>query len=267
MTDKKSFLMYKSWAPIFAELNEADAGALIKMIFSYQTEEGYEPEGSSILKAIFSMMRMQLDENDERYEEIVKVRSEAGKKGGRPKKEQPETAQNEESNEKQMKANAFLKKQKKLIGREGKGREGKSRDEMGKEEVGGEGEGPEGEEPMNPPTDPPAFPRELSLVLDDGSDWAPDPDYYAQLKTAYADIDVDAELRKMRTACLADPKKRRSKEHVAAFVQKWLRNAEKDKTEQPAQPRAPAKGFDGFEHRPYNDDFYAAIERAAAIGG
>lgn len=128
-------------------------------------------------------------------------------------------------------------------------------------EVEAEGESLRGG--TTPPADPPA----AALILEDGSTWVPEPELYAQIKTAYADIDVDAEFRKMAAACLADPRKRRSKEHVSSFVLKWLRNAEKDQTDQPKETRPPntkaRKGFDDFESRNYTNDEIDRLEMLA----
>lgn len=133
-----------------------------------------------------------------------------------------------------------------------------------------EEESPRGGE-TQPADQPAGLAHDLALILEDGTDWLPEPELYDQLKTAYADIDVDAELRRMRAACLIDPKKRRSAKTVRSFVLKWLRNAEKDQTEQPKETSPPnstaRKGFGDFEQRNYDDDFYAALERQAALGG
>lgn len=277
MSDKKSFLMYKSWGPIFAELSPEEAGNLVKMIFADQTGEDCDVDASPILKAIFAMMKQTFDENDDRYEEIVKARSEAGKRGGRPRKEPEAEPEKTEKQNKANESNCFLKKQmkaKKAIGEERIGEERIGKDRLGKEEVGEDRDGPEGEEAQRAeelPADPPAAHADLALVLEDGSEWTPDDEYLADLKKAYGCLDVEEEFRRMRLATRGDPKKRRSAAGIKTFVQRWLRNAEKDQTEQPKETRPPnstaRKGFGDFEQRQYDDDFYAALERQAALGG
>ena len=96
MSDKKSFVMYESWGAAIEKMSNEQAGELIKAIYSYQKDPDAVPEDPA-LAFVFELIKQQLDTDSQRYKEACAARSEAGKKGGRPK------------------ANAFLKKQKKLI--------------------------------------------------------------------------------------------------------------------------------------------------------
>ncbi len=100
---KSSFLLSNDHKEIFDALPPEKAGALIQAVFAY--EAGNDPNLSDDLKIAFIPIRQWLDKNRESYETVCKERSEAGKKGGRPKKQK--------DNEESKKSNCFLEKAKK----------------------------------------------------------------------------------------------------------------------------------------------------------
>jgi hypothetical protein len=100
---KNSFLLSNDHKEIFDALPPEKAGALIRAVFAY--EIGEIPDLSDDLKIAFIPIRQWLDRNRESYENVCKERSEAGKKGGRPKKQK--------DSEENKKSNCFLEKAKK----------------------------------------------------------------------------------------------------------------------------------------------------------
>lgn len=80
---KKSFVLYSDQKGIFDKLTDDQAGRLIKHIYSYVNDE--YPEGDFVTELAFESIKSQLKRDLKKYDEIKKKRSEAGKKGGRPK--------------------------------------------------------------------------------------------------------------------------------------------------------------------------------------
>ncbi len=86
MADKKSFVFYKSWLPLFEGMTDEQAGKLFKAICSYQSGEDVERPNDRLLGAIYDMIAAQFAEDDAKYEETCQKNAENGRKGGRPKK-------------------------------------------------------------------------------------------------------------------------------------------------------------------------------------
>ena len=84
MSDKKSFVMHESWGAAFEKMSDAQAGELIKAIYAYQKDPDAVPEDPA-LAFVFELIKQQLDADSQRYKDACAARSEAGKKGGRPK--------------------------------------------------------------------------------------------------------------------------------------------------------------------------------------
>lgn len=114
MANKNSFSIYKSWKTQVDMLTDEQAGIILKAVLAYQNGEEL-PEMDNLLKIVFSFLKNQFEEDEEEYadtcekgKEISEKRSEAGKMGGRPKKQIEEKANG--FSEKQM---LFDEKQKK----------------------------------------------------------------------------------------------------------------------------------------------------------
>jgi len=97
--DKKTFVAYTDWIDTFEELSNDDAGKLIKHLLRYVNDLNPEPP-DILIKMCFIPIKQQLKRDLKRWEEIKATRSEAGKLGGRPKKQT-----------KAKKANGFFEKQ------------------------------------------------------------------------------------------------------------------------------------------------------------
>ena len=105
--EKNSFLLYDEYAEHFLLLSMEQRGVLITAIFAYCRKEEL-PIMDGTVNMAFSFIKAQLLRDNERYEEIIKKRSDAGKLGGRPKKQTKAKKANDFS-EKQTKANESKK--------------------------------------------------------------------------------------------------------------------------------------------------------------
>ena len=76
---KKSVVIYDSWGELFSGLPDEKAGKLIKAIADYSFK-GKKDIDDPVVEAMFGMIRMKLDEDAAAYEEVIRQRSEAGKK-------------------------------------------------------------------------------------------------------------------------------------------------------------------------------------------
>ncbi len=65
--NKKSFVMYSSWIPLFEGLDDEKAGQLIKAICTYQNDPTAEPT-DPVIAAVFSMIKVTLDADKAKYE-------------------------------------------------------------------------------------------------------------------------------------------------------------------------------------------------------
>ncbi len=90
---KETFIVKTAWGSVFDDLSDAQAGALIKAIFSYEAE-GEKPKITDpAVKMAFKFVCLDLDVFDEKYRQKCKTNRENGAKGaeygqlgGRPKK-------------------------------------------------------------------------------------------------------------------------------------------------------------------------------------
>lgn len=74
--DKKSFIMYESWATLIADLPQEQAGDLVKAICCFQTGKEYKVKDPTV-NAIWSMIRNKMQEDQEAYEGVKQRRRDA----------------------------------------------------------------------------------------------------------------------------------------------------------------------------------------------
>lgn len=98
---RDSFVVYTEWGAQFELLSDKQRSDLIMAIFDYQREKPVQ-ELDAATSMAFSFIKSALDRDAEKWEEVREKRREAGKLGGRPKKQ-----------EKAKKAKGFSEKQKK----------------------------------------------------------------------------------------------------------------------------------------------------------
>lgn len=80
-SEKKTIVVYSDWAAIFDQLEDHEAGKLIKHFFKYVNDENPELD-DRLLKMAFEPIKLQLKRDLSKWEETKKRRAEAGRKGG-----------------------------------------------------------------------------------------------------------------------------------------------------------------------------------------
>lgn len=92
---RDSFILYTSYLEQIESMSIEQRGILFTALIRYAG--GMElPEMDGATKMAFGFIRAQIDRHWEKYDEVCRKRSEAGKKGGRPKKEEPVIREEEE---------------------------------------------------------------------------------------------------------------------------------------------------------------------------
>ena len=85
MADKKSFVFYHEWGEILKKLPVEEVGNITLALIDY-SERGVNPTLSPVADIAFTAFKQAIDRDSKRWKETCQVRSENGKKGGRPKK-------------------------------------------------------------------------------------------------------------------------------------------------------------------------------------
>lgn len=81
---RDSFVLYTRYADQINLLGIEQRGTLLSAIYAYVMNEEL-PDMDGMTKMAFSFIKSQLDTDFEKYDEVCRKRSEAGKAGGRPK--------------------------------------------------------------------------------------------------------------------------------------------------------------------------------------
>lgn len=79
--DKKSFIGYCDWERTFDFLSDEEAGKLIKHFFAYINDKDPILD-DRLLQMAFEPIKLQLNRDLSKYEEVKRKRSEAGRQGG-----------------------------------------------------------------------------------------------------------------------------------------------------------------------------------------
>ena len=72
MAEKKSFLMYKSWAPLVEGMQDDQAGILFKAVFAYQMT-GVEPDRDSAIFPMFNLFKSLFEQDQAAYEKTCET--------------------------------------------------------------------------------------------------------------------------------------------------------------------------------------------------
>ena len=92
---KPSFVMYVEHGEQMEDLTMEQRGMWITAIYDY-VRYGKAEIADPVVKMLFTTNRQHLDRDAKKYEERIRKCSEAGKKGGRPPKHEPDTQPNDE---------------------------------------------------------------------------------------------------------------------------------------------------------------------------
>lgn len=114
---KDSFIIYTKYEEQISLLSDTQAGVLFRALLCYQGDKCL-PTMDGLTNMIFTVIRQQIDADNQAYEHICRTRKAAGAKGGRPSKsltnkgnkaKKPNGFESEE--EKAKKPNGFSKNQ------------------------------------------------------------------------------------------------------------------------------------------------------------
>ena len=91
-------ILRNDWAPILREMKDADAGKLLKTLYSYHLSEEIPSDLSPECRMFFLMAKPFFDRNREKYRATCERNRKNGARGGRPRKDpSPEEGENDES--------------------------------------------------------------------------------------------------------------------------------------------------------------------------
>lgn len=97
MAEKSSFVLYTRYREQINMLNDEQAGQLMKAIFDYQAM-GEAAIEDPVVAMLWSVMKQQLDIDNEKYQETCAKRKEAGAKGGKSKNSKSENKEAKQAN-------------------------------------------------------------------------------------------------------------------------------------------------------------------------
>lgn len=237
---RDSVLFYRSFWEAIRELEPEGQAKLLKAIMDYGLD-GIDPEIDGLERALFCLMRPQIDANNRRYEN--------GKIGGRPRKQEktkPEPSQNQretkpEPNQNQTGTKAKAKEKEKV---------------KDKEKV-------KEKENTSAPDD--ESPCAGSFLLNDGTEYAVSENDVETFQQLYPGIDVRQELRAIEAWCLANPKNRKTRSGASRFLNGWLSRSQN--RAKPMQPSKPVNRFHNFDQRDTDYDALLMQEEKELYGG
>jgi hypothetical protein len=98
MTDKKSFILYIERRKEIEMLSNEQCGILFKAIFEYADTGNVIDIDDLAVKLMFSVFKAQINREAEKWEEVRKRRSEAGKKSGESRRNKSEQNRTKRTN-------------------------------------------------------------------------------------------------------------------------------------------------------------------------
>lgn len=195
----------------YQKLNDTEFGRLVRAALRYKAT-GAEPTDLGREALLWDGMRLDIDRDNEAYAKTVKARSDAGKRGGRPKKEE------ENASDKKQKKQMLFSESKKSQDKE----EDKDKDKDKEKEIYITAQSRNGSGQESAQISPQAASVVIKIPLNDGAEYPLTDADVAEYQQLYPAVDVVAELRKMRGWVLADPKRRKTARGVRRFVNGWL---------------------------------------------
>lgn len=184
------------WGEALGLLSDTEAGRFAKALWKYAaTGEAGTLTGRE--QMLFALVLADLRREAEHRERISALRSEAGRRGGRPR------AESKTSNGLSPKADES--NQSETESRKEKDRTQTKEPETGCAEGGGAASTPV-----------------ITLPLNDGSEWPVDADLAGQWRELYPAVDVEQALRSMRGWLLANRTRRKTARGIERFAAAWL---------------------------------------------
>lgn len=88
----------------------------------------------------------------------------------------------------------------------------------------------------------------ITILLNDGSEFGIEEDYFNQMKGLFPGVDVLSELRKMSAWAINNPTKRKTKKGIKRFIGTWLSSAQDNATKNSNNKVVSNKGFQGRQY-------------------
>lgn len=234
MADKKSFVMYSSWATMITEMPDEQAAQLIKAICAHQIGKEYTITDPMVC-AVYSMIEEQMNADADSYAERCQKRSENAKRQWEQKQKDADASEKMQmhasaSEKMQVHASAFQKMQMHASA-------GDTDTESDSEYESDTESDSDKElntlkntsysscsERFENPSEPEADVE--AIQLNDGSDWRPTQKDYEEWQRLFPAVDVPEQFRKMRSWSLSNPALRKTKRGIKRFVNTWLSRAQ-----------------------------------------
>lgn len=111
-----------------------------------------------------------------------------------------------------------------------------------------------------------------ALILNDGSEWRPTEALFAEYVRLYPNVDVKQQFNVMRSWCLSNPKKRKTKRGITRFVNSWLTREQDKGYRRPAdngsyQQRQSESGYSGDIFERLANESREDVEKRKRRGG
>ena len=86
---RDSLILYTAYLEKFQKLSDEQFGRLVRAMLEYQSSGVIPVIGDAAVALSFDVVKVDLDKNNDKYDKVVQRNRENGKKGGRPKQENP----------------------------------------------------------------------------------------------------------------------------------------------------------------------------------
>lgn len=110
---KTSFVLPTDCLEDLADFSDEEAGELFRAILEYANSQIETEFSDRAMKMYFNRIKKYIDCANENYEKVIQARSEAGSRGGRPKKSDVEKQKKQKLFEESKKSKSFFEKAKK----------------------------------------------------------------------------------------------------------------------------------------------------------
>ena len=244
MEGKDSFILYTKYIHTFNMLTNEQAGHLIKHILNYVNdlipEEQEDNIEDPVVRIAWVSIKLDLKAALVKWRDTCKKRSDAGKKGGRPKKEEKQT--------KPKKANALFEKQT------------KPKKADNDNEYDNDNDYVLSNDNNNVSKDTMAAisndNRQPTIILPCLSNYnhpifEEDIEHYKEL---YPAVDIITELKKMLGWLESNPSNKKTKNGIKAFISRWLAKCQ-DKAPK-VETESSSCGFVDFQRLGETDEEY-----------
>ena len=221
---RDGFIFYGSFFEALQELDPEDRLAAYDAICSYALT-GVEPEGSGTIKAVFKLVRPQIDANNKRRENGKRGADATNEQeGGNMSATSRQPVGNTSATSRQSIGNmSATSRQQVGTGAAKEKEKEKVKEKVKEKEKEKEKEESKSEIIITSCSEPSSEPADVeAIILNDGSEWLPSTADMTEYYRCYPAVDVRQEFANMRGWCLGNPTKRKTRSGVRRFVAAWL---------------------------------------------